>query len=122
MSQNKFHNPICVEPLHCKDKSELTLILFSNSDDTYHHFQVPAQMTVEAFLELALEKLSEGGAAKRVAALKRYYLPVLELQERDGEQELPSHLSLADAGVYNEAVCRIAARPLKERIMFCRYG
>lgn len=122
MTQNNFHNPVCVEPLHRKDKSELTLILFSNSDNAYHHFQVPAQMTVEAFLELALKKLSEGGAAERVAALKRYYLPVLELQEHDGERELPSHLSLVDAGVYNEAVCRIAARPLKDRIMFCSYG
>jgi len=122
MSEKKlhgFHGPLAAT---CEAEASLHLILYSNSDNAYHPFHVPAQMTVAAFLELALARLSEGDGAKRVEALKRYYLPVLELQETEGERELPSHLSLAEAGVGDEAVCRIVARPLKERIMFCSYG
>jgi hypothetical protein len=99
---------------------ELQLILHSSSDNSHHRFQVPPDMQVSEFLELALDRLAEGEGAERVAALRRYYQPVLEL-EGEG-QELPLHLTLAEAGVNHEAVCRIAARPLKERIMFCSYG
>jgi hypothetical protein len=122
MSEKNVHKLYRSETLHCDKQSELKLIVFSSSDNTYHPFHVDAQMTVEAFLELALTKLSEGTGAGRVAALKRYYQPVLEVQERSGDRELPPALSLADAGLGNESVCRIAAHPLKERLMFCSYG
>jgi len=79
-------------------------------------------MTVADFLELAMAKLGEGDGAERVEALKRYYQPVLEIQTRRGDQEVASNVTLAEAGLSNEAVCRIAARPLKERLMFCSYG
>lgn len=100
----------------------LSLTLLSSSDNTPHQFNVSPEMKVAAFLELALAKLSEGNGAKRVEALKRYYQPVLELQARDGGRELETQASLAEEGVRDGAVFRIAARPLKERIMFCRYG
>jgi hypothetical protein len=122
MSEKRIHNLKSAGTAPYDEQVQLNLTLYSNSDDAYHQFRVPAQMTVAAFVELALERLSAGGGAERVRALKRYYQPVLELQERGGERELPSELSLADSGVSDAAVCRIAARPLKERLMFCSYG
>lgn len=106
----------------CAGPSRLNLTLYSNSDDAHHDFRVPREMKVAAFLELALARLSEGGGAERVEALKRYYQPVLELHSPEGERELPPQATLAEAEVTEGAILRIAARPLKERIMFCRYG
>ena len=97
----------------------LNISLYSNSDDRHHHFCVPAQITVTAFLELALERLSQGEGAERVQALMRYYEPVLELHCTEDNRELPGDKTLIEAGLCDHAVCRIAARPRKERIMFC---
>ena len=104
------------------EKQQLNITLYSSSDDTYHHFCVPQQMTVDAFLELALERLSQGEGAERVQALRRYYEPVLELHCREDNRELPGENPLLEAGLSDQAVCRIAARPRKERIMFCSYS
>ncbi len=79
-------------------------------------------MTVAAFLELALEHLSQGEGAERVQTLRLYYDPVLELHCNNDGQELPGDKTLIEAGLSNHAVCRIAARPRKERIMFCSYS
>jgi len=122
MSDRNIHKFKHTETGASLGQSGLTLILYSNSDNTYHPFTVPAKMTVAAFLDLAMAKLSEGDGAERVEALKRYYQPVLEIQTPGGEHELPPNMTLADAGIENETVCRIAARPLKERLMFCSYG
>ena len=79
-------------------------------------------MTVSDFLELALERLGQGKGAERVHKLKDNYEPVLELPSPDGGRELPADKSLLEAGVFDHAICRIVARPRKERIMFCRYS
>lgn len=104
------------------EKPQIHLILYSNSDYSHHHFCVPADMQVADFLELALERLARGKGAERVRALKENYEPVLELPSPEGERELANDISLAEAGVTDQAICRIAARPRKERIMFCRYS
>ena len=100
----------------------LNIILYSTSDNAHYHFCVPEQMSVDAFLEFALTRLSEEQGAERVEALRRYYEPVLEMQGRDGNIELAGEKSLIEAGVSNQSVCQIAARPRKERIMFCSYS
>ena len=102
--------------------AQLTIILHSDSDNTRHRFSVPERMSVAGFLELALTRLSEEQGAARVEALRRCYDPVLELQSPEGNRELPPDLDLKEAGVGDQAVCRIAARPRKERIMFCSYS
>lgn len=122
MSEAKVHTIISGESALPEGQEILTLLLHSNSDNAYHEFHLSSQMTVAAFLEMALKRLSEGDGAERVAALKRYYQPILEIQESRGERELPPQLTLAEASVSNGAVCRIAARPLKKRIMGCSYG
>lgn len=104
------------------DGTLLNVILYSRSDNAHHRFCVPAQMSVGEFLELALRHLGQGEGAARVEALRRYYEPELELQDREGDRELPREQSLSEAGVSDQAVCQIAARPRKERIMFCSYS
>ncbi len=101
---------------------QLTLTLYSSSDYTHHRFSVPARTTVSDFLELALERLGRGKGAERVQELRDNYEPVLELPSPDGGLELSPDKSLFEAGVFNHAVCRIVARPRKDRIMFCRYS
>lgn len=122
MPDKPVHKQKHKERTTCDGLNELRLNLYSSSDNTYHPFCVSATMTVADFLELAMAKLGEGDGAERVEALKRYYQPVLEIQTRRGDQEVASNVTLAEAGLSNEAVCRIAARPLKERLMFCSYG
>lgn len=101
------------------DRQQLNIIIYSSSDNTNHHFCVSPHMTVAAFLELALERLNQGEGAERVQLLRRYYEPVLELHSGGESRELPCDKGLLEAGVSDQAVCRIAARPRKERIMFC---
>lgn len=105
-----------------KSEPQLNLTLHSSSDHAHHGFCVSARMTVGDFLELALDRLAQGNGAERVRDLRNNYEPVLELPSPDGGRELPADKTLAEAGVFNHAICRIVARPLKERIMFCRYS
>lgn len=104
------------------NEPQLNLTLYSRSDYSHHSFCVPAQMTVGDFLELALERLAQGKGADRVQALMSDYAPVLEIPTPDGGRELPDDKTLAEAGVFDHAICRIIAKPRKERIMFCRYS
>lgn len=120
MSENNIHKLVRAAKISNEPSATLQLLLYSNSDDRYHPFHVSAQMKVGTFLELALARLAEGDGAQRVEALRNYYQPVLELQ--DEGRELPQQTTLAEAGIADGTVCRIAARPLKERIMFCSYG
>ncbi len=123
MSEKKIHclNNCRTKP--CADRSVLTLTLLCSSDSACHLFRIPSKTKVSAFVDLALKKLGEGEGAERVEALKQYYQPVLEWQKEDGSSvELPAHLSLAQTELGDGATVRIAAHPLKERIMFCCHG
>ena len=104
------------------DEPQLDIIVYSRSDNAHHRFSVSARMSVGEFLDLALTHLARGEGGERVEALRRYYDPVLELQRRDGNRELAPEQSLLEAGLQDEVVCEIAARPRKERIMFCSYS
>ncbi len=103
------------------NEPQLRFSLYSSSDNTHHGFSVPAHMTVADFLEFALEHLAKGEGSERVQELRTNYQPVLELSAPDGDRELPADQSLLEAGVYERAICRIAARLRKDRVLFCRY-
>jgi hypothetical protein len=123
MSEKKIHCLNNCRATPCNEQSVLNLTLLCNSDNACHYFRIPSGTKISAFLDLALAKLSEGDGAERVEALKQYYQPILELLREDGSSiELPSHLSLAQTELSNGATVRIAAHPLKERIMFCSHG
>ena len=104
------------------NEPKLNLTLYSSSDHRHHGFCVPARMRVGEFLEFALERLARGKGAERVRILRENYQPVLEIPSSEGGRELPDDVILAEAGVCDHAICRIVARPRKERIMFCRYS
>ncbi len=103
------------------NERQINLTIYSSSDFTHYAFCLPARMVVRDFIELALKRLARGKGAERVQELKNNYEPVLELPTPEGGRELPSDISLFEAGVFDHAICRIVARPRKERIMFCRY-
>lgn len=105
-----------------QNESNLNLTLYSSTDHTHHTFCVPAEMRVGEFLELALEQLAHGNNEEQVRTLRENYQPVLEIPSDEGGRELPDNITLAESGLNNHAICRIVARPRKERIMFCRYA
>lgn len=99
----------------------IAITVLFHSDHSQRHFSVSPQLRVGDFLEQLLQELAQGEQAERVKRLRECYEPVLELL-RDGEGiELDKTESLIGAGVGDHAVCQIAARPIKEKMMFCRY-
>ncbi len=104
------------------NEPQLHFSLYCSSDDAHHDFSVPAQMTVGDFIELALEQLAKGEGGTRIEALRANYQPVLELATPAGNRELPADKSLLEAGVHEQAVCRISGRLRKDRALFCRYS
>lgn len=100
----------------------ITVSIECQSEPGTIHFEVSPQLGIGEFLLHALDKLAEHGNAERVKNMQNYYEPVLELCEGNASLPLDSEMTLIQAGVGNNAICRIAARPLKERIMFCNYS
>lgn len=102
--------------------SDITITLLCHRDNSLRHFTVSPMLRVDAFLEQVLEELAQGDDAERIRQLRECYEPVLELI-RDGEgTALTTNQTLDEAGVGDDAVCQIAAHPLKEKLMFCRYN
>jgi len=100
----------------------ITVTIDCHSNPGEFHFAVPGEIMIRDFLALILEKLAEGENGTRVKNMQSYYEPILELCAGDTTLPLDSDLSLLDAGVKDKAVCKISAKPLKERIMFCNNG
>lgn len=83
------------------------------------HFEVDPHLPVHDLVEQVLERLAEGGNAEQVNTMRRYYSPVLELLQEDGAVPLSSSDTVRQAGITDRSLCRIAAKPRKDRIMFC---
>jgi phosphotransferase system HPr-like phosphotransfer protein len=101
---------------------EITINLYCHGDNSHSHFTISPQLSVGELLRHMLVNLARGKHATRLQQFCDNYEPVLELLQDDGAIELENEMSLAAAGVGNNATCQIAARPLKERLMFCRYA
>jgi hypothetical protein len=110
-------------PLHASaTHSDITITLLCHRDNSLRRFTVSPRLHVDAFLEQVLAELAQGDDAERVRQLRECYEPVLELV-RDGKgTALTTSQTLGEAGVDDDAVCQIAAYPLKEKLMFCRYS
>lgn len=83
---------------------------------------VPTDLRVAEFIEQAISLLSQGEDAERSALLLKNYRPVLELVQQGQHAELEGHHTLAAAGVTQNAMLQIAAQPIKEAQLFCRYA
>jgi hypothetical protein len=103
-------------------EESITVCIESQTEPGKIHFEVSPQLAIREFLLHVLDKLAECGNADRVKNMQNYYEPVLELCVGDTTLPLDSEMTLEQAGVENEAVCCISAKPLKERIMFCNSG
>ncbi|HEY9148157.1 MAG TPA: hypothetical protein VIQ22_04020 [Gammaproteobacteria bacterium] len=83
------------------------------------YFEVEVKLPVQHFIEKVLAALSTGENAEQVSTMQTYYEPVLELISDNGAIALDSRATLHQAGVRDQALCRISAKPRKERMMCC---
>lgn len=104
------------------DNNTITITLLYHTDNSQLHFTVQPKLYIQDFLKQILNKLAQGENAARVEQLCNNYEPVLEVLINGEGIELKSDQTLAEAGIGNNAICQIAARPLKEKLMFCRYA
>jgi len=114
-------------PRHQDDSTDssqrvITLNLHCHGDGTERPFCVSAESPISEFLEQVLEELAQGEGAERVRLLRDNYQPVLELLADGSSIELPGSQTLAEANIPDNAQIQIAARPLKEKLLFCRYS
>ena len=100
----------------------ISLTLLSHHDNTQQQLKVSADLPIAEFLKQLLESLAKGENGERVAQMRECYEPVLELVRNGSEVELKDELTLAEAGVIAGDTVQIAARPLKEKLLFCRYS
>ncbi len=100
----------------------IDITLLCHSDNSEYHFSVSPHLPIGELLEQALEGLAQGDNAERMRQLRDNYEPVLELLIDNEVIELKNNQTLAKAGIRTNATCQIAARPLKEKLMFCRYA
>ena len=100
----------------------ISLTLLSHHDNTQQQLEVRADQPIAEFLEQLLESLARGGNGERVAQMRECYEPVLELVRGDNDVALENHQTLSEAGVVEGDTVQIAARPLKEKLLFCRYS
>lgn len=101
---------------------EITVTIDCRTHPGRFHFEVSPQLEIREFLHRVLTRLSEGENGDEVKNMQNYYEPVLELCAGQATLPLDSQLTLGEAGVEDKAVCRISAKPRKERIMFCNNG
>lgn len=101
---------------------EIRITLLCHSDSTQHDFSLSSATPVRVFIEMVLERLAQTDHTGRMSRLRECYEPVLEVVEASHERELSSNQTLAEAGVTDNSICQIAARPLKEKLMFCRHS
>lgn len=90
-----------------------------NSPDRLY-FDVEPQLPVNALVEQVLERLAVGENADHVNTMRQYYSPVLELLQDGNATPLSNNDTIQQSGITDQSLCRIAAKPRKERIMFCR--
>lgn len=83
------------------------------------YFEVEAQLPVHRFVEKVLATLGTGEKAEQVRVMQAYYEPVLELVRDGSAIALNSRATLQQAGIRDQALCRISAKPRKERMMCC---
>ncbi len=100
-------------------EESITVYIESQSEAGTMHFEVSSHLGISEFLMQVLDKLAECGNEERVRTMQNYYEPVLELCNGNATLPLDSDMTLHQAGVGSNATCRIAAKPLKERLMFC---
>ena len=105
-----------------EDQAHINITLLFHSDNSQRSFSVSTELRTGEFLEQVLRELAQGENAARLEQLRNNYEPVLELLVDETTVELESTQTLAEAGISNNAICQIAARPLKEKLMFCRYA
>ena len=97
----------------------IRIIIECHTEPGMFQFDVQPQLSIDQFLGEVLDKLSQGSNAERVRNMRQYYEPILEHCTDNATIPLDGALTLDQAGLQDQSVCRIAARPLKERIMFC---
>ena len=100
----------------------ISLTLLSHQDNSQQQLKVRADLQITEFLEQLLASLAKGENGERVAQMRECYEPVLELVRGESELELRDEQTLAQAGVVEGDTLQIAARPLKEKLLFCRYS
>ena len=100
----------------------ISLTLLSHHDNSQQQLKVRADLQIAEFLEQLLASLAEGENGERVAQMRECYEPVLELVRGGSELELGDEQTLAQAGVVEGDTVQIAARPIKEKLLFCRYS
>lgn len=83
------------------------------------YFEVEAQLPVHRFVEKVLAALGTGENAEQIRRMQTYYEPVLELVSDGSAIALDSRATLQQAGIRDQALCRISAKPRKERMMCC---
>ncbi len=100
----------------------IPLTLLCHRDNTQHQLCACHQQTVEELLEQLLQLLAKGENPEQLAQMHECYTPVLErLCEGEGIA-LDNALSLEEAGVCPGDTLQIAAKPRKEKLLFCRYS
>ena len=100
----------------------ISLTLLSHHNNSQQLLEVCADLPIAEFLEQLLESLAKGENGERVEQMRECYEPVLELVRCGNEVELINDQTLAEAGVIEGDTVQIAARPLKEKLLFCRYS
>ena len=100
----------------------ISLTLLSQHSDRQLQFHTTPSQLIGAFLEQVLDRLELDEGGKRVAELRNNYEPAMELVCADKTIELQNDTTLAAAGVKDGDSFHIAARPIKEKVLFCRYA
>lgn len=106
----------------CTSERRIRITIESHGERGTHAFDISPKMAVGAFLNLVLRKLSSEGHAERINTMLECYEPVLELCQGNGASPLNNSMTLQQAGVVHQSVCRVSGRPRKEQLMFCRYS
>lgn len=100
----------------------ITVTIECHTEPGFFHFTVSPKLGIVPFLTQVLDTLAHGDNAERVRNMQNYYEPVLELCAGSATIPLDSTMTLQQAGVEHHSICRISAKPRKERIMFCNNG
>ncbi len=101
---------------------QIALTLLCHRDNTQHQLYAYQQQTVGELLEQSLQLLAAGKSTEQMRHMSECYTPVLERVSDGNGIALDNALSLVEAGVCTGDTLQIAAKPRKEKLLFCRYS
>ncbi|MBU4295727.1 MAG: hypothetical protein L6365_06735 [Desulfobulbaceae bacterium] len=100
----------------------VALSVASASDGATYSLRVSANMQVGDFLYEFLNLLARGPAREKVQAMRRWYLPILQVRRGDTFIDVDSNLTVSDAGLKDKDFCPVRCVQVENfnRIMYSR--